>query len=516
MSAELDKLSDRHFRPDPQGVLAARDAGRRGRVCIHVDAEMGGSVGGQHLAWMLVNLLCRQFGVVEEILLDVAPVNLHRGVAPFGAHQALAETLAECVRLVSGHHIGVNLWRSACRSDVHLLVGSSFTEPMPGRTWRLYGDGWRYYVGVSGSHPRTAPSSSLSIGPYLAACHASAEVFKLFRGMKPGKGAHIEEFFASAWTMSTASSWSELAEAPCCDTSPGLPHFYFAGAGAVAQAAALCLGSSGLSGSCTAVDRDTLDLTNDNRYVLSHKGHEGASKVAHLGAYLEASGITCNPRDNWWEQHVGLAGRHAANGAIGALERQYRYPLVLSCVDENEPRHALQNALPRLIVGGSTDGLTAKATTYYLGGRYACLKCHNPVRQRNQVVRARLDAARSMTIEQQTVFCAEIGITLEELRRLLEAAGCGQLGQRDIERFAAPSPQMSVGFVSAAAGTLLTAQLLRLVALGVGASSAAGSSSVATFARAGLRRITIGPDTACDCEAVLRPRWSRLWQDTPL
>jgi tRNA A37 threonylcarbamoyladenosine dehydratase len=56
--------------------------------------------------------------------------------------------------------------------------------------------------------------------------------------------------------------------------------FYFAGAGAgaVAQAAALCLGSSDFTGTCTAVDKDNLELTNDNRYALSTRGDDAASR----------------------------------------------------------------------------------------------------------------------------------------------------------------------------------------------------------------------------------------------
>lgn len=512
MNTELEKLSDRHFRKDPQGVLAERAFCRQGKVCIRIDTETGGSVGGQHLVWMLVNLLSRQFGVVTEIVFDVPPIPMHKEIAPFGAHGGLLETLTQCVQLIAGHHIAVGRLNSECHYDVHFLLGSQLAAPESGRFWRLYGDGWRYYVGVSGSHPQTAPVSTLSIGPYLAASYASAEVFKLLRGMRPGKGEHIDELYGSAWSLSIENSWSQLVEGPNRDSIPELPHFYFAGAGAVAQAAALTLGSSRLAGACTAIDHDELDLTNDNRYVLTHRENDGDSKVHLMARYLDGVGIKCKPNDCWWEEYVRFAGSKALNEELAKSERCYQYSIVLSCVDENEPRHALQNILPELILGGSTDGLTAKVSMFYLNGGNACLKCHNPVRQRNEVVQKRIESIKSMNAEERLSFCKDVGVSLEDLEKIIDTPGCGKLAQSDLERFAAPTPQMSVGFVSAAAGTLLAAQFIRLSVLDVKKESATYSTVVATFSRSYLRTMKIGLDAACDCTKGLRQRWLNMWK----
>jgi molybdopterin/thiamine biosynthesis adenylyltransferase len=512
MNADLEKLSDRHFRKDPQGVLADRDFCRQGKVCIRIDTEIGRSIGGQHLIWMLVNLLSRQFGVVTEIVLDIPQIPIHKNIAPFGVCGGLLETLTQCVQLIAGQHIAVGRFSSECHYDVHFLLGSQLAAPEAGRFWRLYADGWRYYVGISGAHPQTAPLSTLSIGPYLAASYASAEAFKLFRGMKPSKGKHIEELYGSAWSLSIANSWSQLAEGPNRDSIPELPHFYFAGAGAVAQAAALALGSSGIAGSCTAIDHDELDLTNDNRYVLTHTANDGDSKVHLMARYLEEVGIKCKPNDCWWEEYVRLAGSNALNKELAKLEQQYKYTIVLSCVDENEPRHALQNSLPELILGGSTDGLTAKVSIFYLNSENACLKCHNPVRQRNEVVQKRIESTRLMNTEERLSFCEDVGVSLVELEKIIDTPACGKLTQSDLERFAAPTPQMSVGFVSATAGTLLAAQFIRLSVLNVEKESEAYSTVVATFSRSHLRKMRIGLDPGCECTKVLRHRWQKMWK----
>src|SRR5690349_20353790 len=107
MKSELNQLADRHFRADPQGVLAGGEAVKAGVVLVQVSLAMADVQAGQHLAWMLVNLLSRQFKVVKKIVLDVPCVDLHAGVAPFGAKATLVETLEECVLLVSGPHIQV-------------------------------------------------------------------------------------------------------------------------------------------------------------------------------------------------------------------------------------------------------------------------------------------------------------------------------------------------------------------------------------------------------------------------
>lgn len=511
MKTEIDQLANRHLRPDPQGVLPEAGQTRPGSVCVRMSAAMANSRAGQHAVWMLVNLLCRQFKVVRAIVLDVPEVPLQTGVAPFGTRPSLGETLVECVRLVSGAHIDARPWTSSAHCDVELLVG---VDPMQSHQyWRLHFDGWRYFVGRNGHTPKAPPTSGLSVGPYLCASYAAGEVFKLFRGMKPGKGAFIQEHFASAWTMSDAGSWGELEDGPQPTALAGLPHFYFAGAGAVAQAAALCLGSSGFTGSCTVVDQDSLDLTNDNRYVLSHKGDEHALKVDVIRAYLESHGFTCTAIQAWWEEFNTSRGRHASSPTVRALEQRYRFPLVLSCVDKNAPRHALQNSLPQIIVAGSTHGLTAKSNLFHLGSGSACLKCHNPIRPRNEVVRERIQELSKMTGEQQAIYCAERDIRSEDVARLLGPVGCGKLSESDIDRFAADSPEMSVGFVSGAAGVLLAAQLIRLVGLGPKVVIEGGSLAVATFTRAKLRNLHWAPESACDCKDELLRRWRAHWRD---
>lgn len=509
MKTELNRLADRHLRADPQGVLADLLDAKSGVVLVQVSLAMAIARGTQHLVWMLVSLLSRQFKVVKEIVIDVPEVALHAGVAPFGEKATLAETLEECVCLVSAQHVTVRRLGAGLAPDVALVIGDG--TPVAPRHWRLYADGWRYFVGLDGQPPATTPKSGLSIGPYLCASYAAGEVFKLLRGMKPGKGEFIRTHFASAWTMSCAETWADLVEGPAVEQFGSLPHFYFAGAGAVAQAAAVCLGGSAFTGSCTVVDKDTLDLSNGNRYALSTREDDGASKVELMQRYLRPRGFECQAVSEWWQTFAVSGGRYAPNQSVRALERAYKFPIVLSCVDKNGPRHELQNALPQLLIGASTDGLSAKASIFDLGAGTACLKCHNPLQSRNVIVQERIAALQRLDGQERINFARGLSLSEKDVELLLSPGGCGKLSEADLDRFAAGTPEMSVGFVSTAAGVLLVAQFLRYLHLGVAPLTADGTMAVATFARVRLRSLHVGRDQTCGCEPLPRIRWRGLW-----
>lgn len=512
MNTTLELLADRHFRPDPQGVLPPKGAGRRGRVLVTVAQSQASTPAGQHLAWMLVNQLARQFGVVAEIVLDAPIAPLLQDTAAFGARTDLLGTLEACVRLVAGNHVGVSTaLQDRDEFDLHVVVGAATEGDRASRTLCTYADGWRWYVG-SGKHiPAAIPSSSLNFGPYLAASFAGGEVFKSLRGMLPNKGEYISECFGSAWSMALAETWESLVDGPSLENIPALGHFYFAGAGAVAQAAALTLGASRIRGSATAIDHDRLEITNDNRYVLSTIEDEGTDKVDILSSYLSRKGFPCHPAPVKWSEYVGAMGRIAANAEIAALERQYHYPLVLSCVDKNRVRHEIQALLPRVIIGGSTDGLVAKTQVYYLAHEASCLKCFNPIEDRNQIIQRNREELRAMTPEQRNEWCRERKLSIADLERFLAPSGCGKLSESDLERFADGPADMSVGFVSVTAGVLLAAQLVRLAQMDVDLTTSSGHLVAATFARAGMRHLKSGPDAKCDCQARMRERWRRLW-----
>lgn len=512
-TTSLDLRADRHFRPDPQQALKPKAHVLHGRVLLAVDDALAPTLAGQHLSWMLINLLTRQFGVVVEIALDVPDVPISKQVALFGIKTTLRESLKECVERVAGDHV-------RCREsdrpaddkfDVGIFVGKNQGNHRPRRSWHVYADGWRWYVGSCERQPTVTPSATISFGPYLAAAFAAGEVFKYLRGLRPNKGEFISESFGSVWDIELGDSWESLPPGPNLDDVPQLPHFYFAGAGAVAQAAAAVLGTSGINGQATTVDDDNLDVTNDNRYLLATAADDRSSKVELMSKFLTERAFPCYPVPLKWDKYVSAMGQKAATAELAVLEREYRYPVVLSCVDKNPPRHEIQNLVPGVILGGSTDGLVAKAQIFDLAQEAACLKCYNPLEDRNEVLRKNRETLSKMPSEDRTTWCSDRGIDLAALERFLAPPGCGKLTEADLDRFAKDSPEMSVGFVSLAAGVLLSAQLVRLTVLGAKEATAKGNLVTATFAKAGLRSRRVGPESGCDCLTRLRRTWSKQW-----
>jgi molybdopterin/thiamine biosynthesis adenylyltransferase len=377
----------------------------------------------------------------------------------------------------------------------------------------LFADGWRLFLGRT-CPAAEPPNSGLTFGPYLGACFAAGEVFKRLRGMKPGKGELIgeeRELCVSIWTGRAAASWDQLDPDPPIGRTD-FPPLYFAGAGAVAQAAALAIaGLPDANGHATVIDPEALDLTNDNRYALATLDDGEAPKAAFLAAFFAARGFTPYHYPGTWQDYVTRRDRAANRDDLDALERRYQYRLVLSCVDDNGARHAAQNLWPEMIVGGSTHGLTAKGIVYDMAGDQLCLKCYNPLAERNVLARRRLEEARAMTPERRAEFFAALGVDPVKAEEHLRNPGCAQLTERDLDRFGAGEPMMSVGFVSVAAGVLLAARLLRFVHFGRKCLIENGPILIANFYRPSLRFLCSRPEEACDCTGRRGTDWAARW-----
>lgn len=517
MASELDQLADRHLRPDPHGLLAPLDQAKTGRVVLKIAPALAASIAGQHLAWMLVNLLARQFRIVSSITLDVDPhTPLQARVAPFGEAPSLEQTLLNCIRLVAGEHVAALHAANAdsAQAEIEIIVGTSRQEPRAPIQITTHADGWRLFVGRQEAVPQDAPVSALPFGPYLAACFTAGEVFKHLRGLRANKGHFLgrdRDINISAWSCGAAPAWHELTPDPPIGHIE-LPALYIPGAGAVGQAAALAFGAlPDAAGHITTADDDCLDLTNGNRYVLAQRSDNGAPKVPLLTRFLNTRGFSTYGFEGKWEKYVTRVDRKPNRSDIDTLEHRFRYGLVLSCVDDNGARHAIRNLWPDLIIGGSTLGLTAKVTTYDMSASQLCLKCYNPVVERNQRVKEQLARLKNAPSSEREAFFRSIGVDPVRAAKHLEKAGCGQLSERDLDRFAAGEPTMSVGFVSAAAGVMLAAHVVRLGLQPRTELTARGAALIANFYRPTLRWLPMQPETGCDCLSKRESIWQIKW-----
>lgn len=75
----MSRSGNRHLRPDPEGRLRGIRSGHK-RVIVRAHPEYATERSAQHLLQMTVNLVARQYGVVDEIVIDAPSVVAHDNV----------------------------------------------------------------------------------------------------------------------------------------------------------------------------------------------------------------------------------------------------------------------------------------------------------------------------------------------------------------------------------------------------------------------------------------------------
>ena len=146
-------------------------------------------------------------------------------------------------------------------------------------------------------------------------------------------------------------------------------------------------------------------------------------------------------------------------------------PIILvSAVDTNTSRAALQARYPARLLSGSTKDLRAEVLICGPPGQGACLRCYNEPEHEmpDAEVRARAlaDGGEPLLAE----LAAGEGVTVDVMRDLLAAGECSEMSERALRQlraeFGVTVPAFAVGFTSVAAGTLLAVETLR-TALGL-------------------------------------------------
>jgi hypothetical protein len=431
-------VSNRH-EGDLGGKLCSFGEVRPLRVSIVIAPERAAESAIQHAAWMAVNLLCRFDRIIERVTLVCPPgVTLRGRVVPlaprsFDLRAALlagAESIG-VVPAIEGPVDGqVLLFGSVAKSN---LADSLYVE----------GNGWCGGVSKAFTDPIAfGPASTLPFGPYMAACLAAGEIFRKAR-MRIEEYPSPDAVYYSAWTHHVSPG--PVSDGPrevevAFDTA-------LAGVGAVGCAVMhnlwACLG---LSGSVRVADNDAagLDVTNLNRYALFGKESVGRAKAS------EASRIAADADVRWLP----------IDGPIESLETLPAR--VVSAVDRNRARQAIQNRYPARIFSGSTMDLRAEVLRCGPPGIGACLRCYNEPEKiaPDEELRATL---RGAPVERLAALAETAGVTLEEAREWVATGRCGLAGERLLPhlRVDPAGGDFAVSFVSVMAGTLLAAEMVK-------------------------------------------------------
>jgi hypothetical protein len=537
-SALAAALRDRHS-DTLRGALAPLDSFSVGDVEIFVGDDAS-TLAGQHLCFWSANLLGRLEGVVERVRIRVdtpegkRDVPLMAGVDPRnpGGGQSLVAAIEAAAGLAAPHRIrlGQSQIESPSKavegvaySRICLHVGSVSSErsdPPKEDTTHVYvaaGD-WTAHVGRK-QGPGCDPLATLSLGPHAAAALGVGEIFRILRAT--GELAEGPEHLTlSTWSCGLiASGQNDAPSRSAISTSleDGIPHFVLVGVGAVGSAFLGTLWASGVHvPEADIVDGDAVSLTNLNRYpVFGVKDvrHPKASGAASLLHRVEGGGRTAfklRGFDMWWADYRKQSPQQTA--------------LLVSAVDTNAARHQMQDTLPQVILGASTHELRAELDRYDLSDTESrCLKCGNPISvgETDAELRARLLELDNNELDREA---EDRGLDPELLRRYVKDLRAGRNGcailsgaALDKLRHGAAEGAFAVSFVSALAGTLLAAQVVReATRIGSALTAPASRAHIQLWRPAaavnGPRRASA--EAACWCSRTdVRAAYDEMWSD---
>lgn len=522
-----ERLGSRH-RLTGAETLAGRFANsgaRQTRVRVSASPAVAGTTAGQHLLWMLANLLARQFAVIQVIEIALPRLPLKPGVALFGAAATLHETVAETVRLIAGPAVGIVVLDTGAvggEVDVEVVVGATANVWVPERApfqVNVFADGWNLYVGDPSGVPTIVPQQRNPFGAYFAACVAAGEVFKRLSGLKDGRGAYVRSLFMSLWDFEQRDAWNDMptGEWPApCTALLELPPAYVIGAGAVGQAVCASLAASGsaLRGYITVIDRETVDETNLNRYPLASLSDLNSWKSALCAGVLEHAGFDVYAYDGGWPRYTADASRPPQRPDLKDLEAEYRYRMVLSCVDKNRARHAIQSFWPERLIGGSTLDLSIAVALYDMHSPFECLKCFNTPEPQGPTVEELAQELRLLHPAERRTRCESVGADWSAIEVYLASGRCGELGEQELAKFdlARRPTDWSVGFASVASGTLLAAQLVKLALIGTEAFPEGNGNTLRfSFLNPGPSWTAHRRRPGCECGSTGAADYQQLW-----
>lgn len=432
------------------------------RVGISISESSAQSPEGQAMLWTTCNLLCRLKGVVGELVACVpagidaaAPAAPHPAPGRGDLGRSLVDSLGACSR---GCRVRLARGELERGLDAAVRLGTD-TSAGAGAAFEIHAAcaGWMAYVwqGPSPAPDAIAPDGGYNpFGAAAAACLSVGEVFKHLGGLDTKKGRFAESLCLSTYDLKVHGWHGDAPANPALPARIDLGRLAVCGAGAVAHSFCQAIASlGGARADLLIVDRkanyslgdEAIEPTNLARYVMATGADAGHPKAEVL---CERVRTPCIKADYTDEGIEALASR----GGLSGEEH------VVSCVDNNRARHAIQGCMPRIIRGGSVYDLSSRVSVYDVSGGGACLRCENPVEagESDEGVAERL---RAMGPDQRRAEAGRAGVDASDLDRYLESPSCGTLSGDALRRLAAALPhEFSVNFATMLSGTILAAE----------------------------------------------------------
>jgi hypothetical protein len=451
----MARMSDRH-EGNLGGVLPEFDDRRSFRVRVVVEGASAAHPAVQHTAWMVLNLLARTDGIVREVVLDCPETPLADFVVPFGQSDNLESRLHEASNSIGGAPVLLDDRQPADRT-IHVGRSPGFPVDIA-----VVGSGWWGGMAVGASPDWTALDldSEVPFGPYMAATFAVGELYLSGRGLVRPK---VAEYGWDVWASNTSRIPSEARSPVVALNSVAL-----AGVGAVGAAWMHALwGYPGSRGEVAIVDADVegVNVTNLNRGILFRAEDVGKPKA-------QAAAEAAIGRVSWAHSE----GRYEESGL--------KPDLLVSAVDSNTSRDALQFTYRPRMLGGSTHDLRAEVLRVGSPGVGACLRCYNRPESRTSDDEVRRRAMERVDLIDTAV--SELNLSPASVSDWLNKPECGQISVELMSRLReqlddSELPQFSVGFVSVAAGTMLAAETIKALVGSGGFADASSSIRIQYF-----------------------------------
>jgi molybdopterin/thiamine biosynthesis adenylyltransferase len=398
----------------------------------------------QHTTWMLLNILCRLQGAVSIVQINCpSGIDVLPKLSPLIVEgEELRDALISGAKAIGSPQDGfAPVELSSQKSDIVVSIGFEFCGEA---TFCAIGNG---LCGGLFSRKVAQPAlySALTIGPYIAACLAAGEIFRLVR-----LNSYVPErqLFLNALDYSHGidPSWSDL------ELADDLRSVLLVGVGAVGSALLHALYPLPVRGAIWLADNDNegIDSTNLGRYPLFGWASLGKPKASEAAALLRRAEFQAVPHDGSFEHFFA-----------GADKPQ----VVLSAVDKNTARHALQEQYAPLYLSASTHNLRAEVLRCGPPSVGACLACFNPLeteRRNEEEIRALLHDRPYVAAK----LCKKLNLDPNEVTAWIHDRKCGETGDRLVEELRTDDGSVAafaVGFVSVMSGTLLAAELLKTI-----------------------------------------------------
>ena len=242
--------------------------------------------------------------------------------------------------------------------DGILSVGGNARADL--RWTAINSNGWLARVSSTGKRISESCTDSNPIGAMAAASLGVADLFKR-TALKPGNFDLFDGLTFSAFDFTVGGE----------DAGPGLPQrlamppALFLGQGAIGNANVLLGGQLPLHGKALLFDKDAYGPENLGTCVL-------------IGRNASDHGIA---KAVWNRDHLSAVGSSLdAHPLRGDIERDLQavepyLELVINGLDRVEPRHAIQDAWPDVIVDGALRRFQCQFVSYDHGAGYGCLRC---------------------------------------------------------------------------------------------------------------------------------------------